>query len=253
MVISRPEPCPYYKAVAEVLWRMGVNTVFFNYPHRHNMMEMRMEIERLMAEWEIDWSSVEYQQQRLAGFRAAVKEMDTLTWQGDVTGWENYSWLCGCPDLWDLRNLELSAQDFLVKARKGKRFEGVRLAYVGTPCAITGLHKLVEKLGARIVLNEYQLASAQVISGDLTGICDGCSIVHDLSDRVADISFEIKERGVQGILFYSQVGCLKDTQHFLMARELALPYVFLQGDVPDPLSDVRRGKLKVFIEGLRRV
>ena len=128
VIISAPDPCPYYRSVGDYLQREGVAVYYFKHPLNHDKTELRSEVERFLIEWGgVDWSQVEYWQTRLSGMRSAVKTLDARTDTGNISGFENYAWLQECVDFWGMGSAEGDIQTLLSNVNDHAVEDKVRL------------------------------------------------------------------------------------------------------------------------------
>jgi benzoyl-CoA reductase/2-hydroxyglutaryl-CoA dehydratase subunit BcrC/BadD/HgdB len=83
--------CSNTRALMEVLSLHGVRTVPFAYPHDRRPDSLRVELEGMMASFEVGWDAVRRAGERLEGIRRKIREIDRLTWEENlVSGEENH-------------------------------------------------------------------------------------------------------------------------------------------------------------------
>jgi len=213
MVAVTEGDCSYTKALMEVLSLAGIRVYPFAYPAGRDSGALRIEIEKLMANFGVDWDQVNQAKLRLDRIRAKVHEVDRLTYEEDrVSGEENhYFQVCtsdmnGDPDLF-----EAEVDAFLAEAvERPARKERIRLAYLGVPPIVSGLYRFVEGLGARVVFNETQRQfSMPYRIPDLVEQYLAYTYPYDIFHRISDISQEIEARRVDGVIHYVQSFCFR--------------------------------------------
>lgn len=252
VMVSVPGVCPYTKDITEYLMREDVEVQIFNHPVNRDSSAVRRELELFMSEQDIGWEHLEREQQLLEDMRATIRDLDTHTFEGNVSGFDNYAWLQSSTDFFKPDQLRKMLFDLAktTKKKKGMDENAVRLAYIGGPCALRGLHGAVEQAGGKVVYNEFQYEESMIKSNNLINSVDNCTLLYSTFDRIGDLMFKIRERKIQGLLFYSQRGCNRDMQHSLISKELGLPAIVIRGDKVEEFGDRRFEALKKFIDNI---
>jgi benzoyl-CoA reductase/2-hydroxyglutaryl-CoA dehydratase subunit BcrC/BadD/HgdB len=70
-------------------------------------------------------------------------------------------------------------------------------------------------------------------------------------ERLEDIRRETGHREVRGIVHYVQSFCFRQIEDILLRKEIRLPVLTLEGDMPGPLDGRTRIRIQAFIEMLR--
>jgi len=253
VAISWPEPCPYHRFFMEAMMRERVTVRTFLYrPSQGSAVgAVEEEFARHMSALGVAWGEADRVFQSLDGIREAVREIDRLTYEGGVTGYENYGWMLGVRDCVDKASLEAGAARLIKTAAAQPPPAGVRLAYIGVPCLIQGLHQAVERNGGRVVLNEMQREMAMLGGRDILTTYGGCTATQTIFDRIAKLAFDVRERGIRGLIVHEQEGCNKAFDAGLLARELGLPFIRLRGGEPSGVTPEREKALAAFIAKLK--
>jgi benzoyl-CoA reductase/2-hydroxyglutaryl-CoA dehydratase subunit BcrC/BadD/HgdB len=252
MIAVTEGDCSYTKALMEVLSLQGVTVYPFAYPAGRDGQALRTEIEKLMASFGVGWDEVNRAKGRLDLIRCKVREIDRLSWQEDlVSGEENhYFQVCtsdmnGDPDLF-----EAEVDAFLAEAiRRPARKERIRLAYLGVPPIVSGLYGFLEGLGARVVLNETQRQFSMPYGiVDLVEQYRAYTYPYDIFHRIEDITRELKERRIDGVIHYVQSFCFRQIEDMVLRKSIALPILTLEGDKPGDIDARTKIRLEGFLE-----
>jgi benzoyl-CoA reductase/2-hydroxyglutaryl-CoA dehydratase subunit BcrC/BadD/HgdB len=252
MIAVTEGDCSYTKALMEVLSLKGICVHSFAYPASRESGALRVEIEKLMAQFGVDWDQVDAAKARLDPIRAKIHEIDRLSWQqNQVSGEENhYFQVCSSDMNGNLELFEAEVDAFLAQATKRPaRKELIRLAYLGVPPIVSGLYPFLEKLGARVVFNETQRQfSMPYDTADLVEQYRAYTYPYDIFHRIEDISREIERRKVDGVIHYVQSFCFRQIEDMVLRKSIALPILTLEGDKPTDIDARTKIRLEGFVE-----
>ena len=247
--------CSFTQALMEVLRYRGVSVVPFAFPFDRDPDFLSRELAKMAARFGTTVAEGERWRERLAGARRLAREIDRQTWEeGKVTGEENHRWLVACSDFdGDPDDYARRAGAFLEAASaRPARNDLVPIAFVGVPPIVSGLHGCFEEAGARVVLNEVQRQFAMPGPADnLTEQYLRYTYPYSIFERIADIRSETARRGVRGILHYVQSFCFRQIEDILLRKEIGLPVLTLEGDMPGPLDGRTRIRIQAFLEMLK--
>ena len=247
--------CSYTKALMEVISLEGMEVFPFAYPHDREAASLRLEIEKLMRHFAVEWEEVNRAKERLDRVRRKIKEIDRLTWQeGSVSGQENHYFQVSSSDLnGDPDCFEAEVDAFLNEAagRMPGR-EMIRLAYIGVPPIIADLYPFLEAHGARVVFNETQRQFAMPFAiDDLVEQYRAYTYPYDIFHRLADILTETGRRRVDGVIHYVQSFCFRQIEDLILRKRLNLPILTLEADKPGPLDARTKIRIEGFLEMLK--
>ena len=246
--------CSNTHALMEVFASEGVEVIHFNYPFPKDASALASALDGLAARLGTTREAAEGQRQHLAPLRAALAEIDRLTWQdGRVTGEENHLWLIGSSDFGgDAEGYGRAARVFLAEARaRTPANERHRIGYIGIPPICDGLYGFLESLGARAVYNEFQRQfSMPGRPRDLVEQYLAYTYPYDVHGRIADIRRAVAERRLDGLVHYVQSFCFRHIQDRLLREALKVPMLTLEFDRPGPLDGQSRTRLEAFVEML---
>ncbi|MBI5419596.1 MAG: 2-hydroxyacyl-CoA dehydratase [Deltaproteobacteria bacterium] len=247
--------CSFTQALMEVLSYKGVRIAPFAFPFDRDPGLLSLELRKMARRFGTTVAQAERVRRKLSAVRRIVLEIDRLTWEeGKVTGEENHLWLVNCSDFTgDPDRYERRAKAFLAKAAaRPARKDLLPLAFVGVPPIVSGIHAFIEESGARFVFNEVQRQFA--MPGPAEGLTEQYqryTYPYTFFERLADIRREIALRRVRGIVHYVQSFCFRQIEDILLRKEVGLPVLTLEGDMPGPLDGRTKIRIQAFIEMLR--
>jgi len=248
--------CSNTEMLMEVLRLKGVDAVPFAYPQKPDATQMRYCLESLAESLGTTLEAAEKQRKRLERARSMARELDELTWRGDlVSGWENHYWLVSASDFnGDVGEYEKGMERLLEECRSRKPYpdDTLRLAFIGVPSIFGGdLYDFLERSGARVVFNETQRQFAML---------DGCENLaeqysrytypYSLSDKLDDILPQLKQRRVDGVIHYVQTFCHRGIGNIVFRHRIDRPILTLEGNNDYTLSQQARTRIETFLEVL---
>jgi benzoyl-CoA reductase/2-hydroxyglutaryl-CoA dehydratase subunit BcrC/BadD/HgdB len=252
MVAVTEGDCSYTKALMEVLSTNGVRVYPFAYPAGRDTATLRTEIEKLMGHFSVSWEHVNQAKERLDQIRVKLHQIDRMTYQQDqVTGEENhYFQVCSSDMNGDVDAFEAEVDVFLAEAsQRPPRKDRIRLAYLGVPPIVSGLYGFLEGLGARVVFNETQRQFTMPYGiPDLVEQYRAYTYPYDIFHRINDISGELQERRVDGVIHYVQSFCFRQIEDMVLRKSIHLPMLTLEGDKPGDTDARTKIRLEGFLE-----
>jgi benzoyl-CoA reductase/2-hydroxyglutaryl-CoA dehydratase subunit BcrC/BadD/HgdB len=247
--------CSNTVALSEVLESEGVEVIPFQYPSDRKPASLRGEMASMMERLGATWEGVEQIRERLGSIRRKLVELDRLTYQGNrVRGGENHRYLVGSSDFGsDPDHFEQGLNRFLEEVRgRGAFKEEVRLGFAGVPPIFGDLYEFIESLGARVVFNEVQRQfSMPFESEDIVSQYLRYTYPYAVTARIEDIGEAVQERGLDGLIHYTQMFCFRQIQDILFRKALPLPILTLEGERPGPVDGRTATRVETFIEMLR--
>lgn len=244
--------CSNTKALMEVLSLKGVKTVPFAYPHDRDKETLRLEMEKLLRYFGVDWDEACRAKERLDVIRGKVWEIDRLTWEENlVSGQENHYFQVATSDMnGDPDAFEAEVDAFLESVKQRRPFsDEIRLAYIGVPPIIEGLYPFLETHGARVVFNETQRQFSMPYGAtDLVEQYRAYTYPYDIFFRLADILIELERRRVDAVIHYVQSFCFRQIEDMIVRSKIPLPVLTLEGDKPSPLDARSRIRIEGFLE-----
>jgi benzoyl-CoA reductase/2-hydroxyglutaryl-CoA dehydratase subunit BcrC/BadD/HgdB len=248
--------CSNTHAFAELL--LGTLPVFkFSYPlynnQRRSLKELKYNIAKLLSFFGGSEKSLIEVTKRLDSIREKLKEVDELTIEGKVKGYENRFWLLMSSDFnGEPDKYEAELDEFLKKARTNEPDKTkLRLGYIGVPTIFTDLHQYVYSLGADFVFNEVerQFSIPFTDRGYYQRYLD-FTYPYGIFPRIRDIKENIKRRHIAGLVHYVQTFCHRQIQDVQFKNCLDVPILTIEGDIPQELDERSKIRLESFIEML---
>jgi benzoyl-CoA reductase/2-hydroxyglutaryl-CoA dehydratase subunit BcrC/BadD/HgdB len=247
--------CSQTHALMETLEEKGIKIIPFAYPFINDENKrrplLRLELEQLAENLGCSFAAGQKEKQRLDEARRPVWEIDALSWrENTVSGAESHYWQVSCSDFeGDPELFAASAWEFIreIKDRKPAEKE-LRLALLGVPPIIDGIHENLAQLGARVVFNEIpRQFSMPFDHQDITEQYLAYTYPRPLKFRIADIQKEITRRRVDAVLHYAQSFCFRQIEDIILRKYIKLPFLSLEGDCPGPLDARTRLRLETFV------
>jgi len=247
--------CSNTHALMETLSLEGVKIIPFAYPFDRDRDMLRLQIEKLMAVFGVDWEEVGQTRENLDRVRKLVWQIDEHTWQGNrVRGFENHLWQVSCSDFnGDPGVFAEEVKQYLNHLERAPEIEApVRLAYIGVPPIMTDLYDYLESRGARVVFNEIQRQFTMPFeTRDIVEQYACYTYPYDIFSRLEDITREIEKRNIHGVIHYAQSFCYRQIQDLIIRRKLDIPVLTVEGDRPPYLDARTKMRIDAFVEMLR--
>lgn len=249
--------CSQTHAMMETLQMHGVRIIPFSFPYGRDPDVLRLQIDKLITALGTTWDAALEWKQRLDRIRRKVWRLDELTWQrGTVSGFDNHYYSICCSDFnQDPDAFEREVDEKLAAAEEAEPVNGrPKLGYVGIPPIFTDFYEYVESLGVRIVFNEVQRQfSMPFDTPDLVEQYALYTYPYDIFHRMEDIQREIERRQLAGLIHYTQSFCFRQIQDLILRKNIDLPILTLEGDIPMRLDARTKVRIESFVEMLSAV
>jgi len=226
----------------------------FAYPYDRDYDMLKLQIEKLMGAFGVNWQQVYEAREKLNEVREKVWQLDRMTWQENlVSGWDNHYYQVCCSDFnGNPEQFNEQVGDFLSRAKDGVPKRGIRLGYIGVPPICDDLYAYLEEREARVVYNETQRQfTIPSQSEDFVEQYRKYTYPYGIFYRLEDIEREIERRSIDGIIHYAQSFCFRQIEDLIIRERLSLPVLTLEGDMPNILDARTRMRLDAFLEMLR--
>lgn len=238
-------------------WQLKGRKVFpFAYPFDQDKDLLKLQIEKMMAYFDVSWPLVNKTWKSLNKIREKVWQIDNLSWQkGIVPSQDNHLFQVNCSDFKGdpavfaqeaeifLNNLTLNSQTTPPK---------IRLGYIGVPPIATDLYDFLEEKGARVVFNEIQRQfTLPFPQKNLVEQYRAYTYPYGVFFRLKDIQQEIERREIKGLIHYVQSFCFRQIEDLIIRTKLKIPVLTLEGDKPGRLDARARLRLEAFLEMLQ--
>lgn len=238
------------------LWKeRGIEVIPFSYPADRNRELLKYQIEKLKKIFNVTQEELQKTHQRLNSLRELADKIDLITWKENlISGWENHYYLISTSDFLSSPEVyKKKAQELISKAIKRKPYyQKIRLAYIGVPPIFPEIYYFLEKLGARVVFNEVQRQFSMPENRyDLLEQYLAYTFPYDIFARLKDIQKEIEKREIHGVINYVQSFCYRSLYEPLIKRNIDIPMLTIEGDLPGELDFRTQLRLQSFVEMLK--
>ena len=247
--------CAETIALIEVLRMKGVEVTSFAYPASRDGKRLFAEMRGFAASLGASMREAEKQKKRLDAVRQRIHLLDELLWrEGRCDGGE-------------VRLLELSASDFegdpeallarvnekIAEAGSREPLPGsIRLGVAGVPPIITDLYEVLEREGARVVFSEVERQFTLPAGGDLCESYLRYTYPYGIYARCEDIAREVRRRRIDGLIHYAQAFCFRGIEDIVLRKQIGVPVLTLQGDLPSRVTETMRVRIEAFLDMLAR-
>jgi len=242
----------------EVLRLKGINVVPFAYPDKPNPQRMHQALQALAETLNTTLDAAEKVKTELKPCRSLALKLDELTWEeGLVSGWENHLWLVSTSDFnQDHPKYHQELQKLLDQCLKRQPYpsDWLKLAYIGVPSVYgQDLYPYLETKGARIVFNEIPRQFAMPQPGNsLAEQYSNYTYPYSIYDRIKDITTELKQRRVDGVIHYVQAFCHRGIGDIIFRHDIHLPVLTLEGNDDFFLTTHIKTRVEAFLDMLQR-
>jgi benzoyl-CoA reductase/2-hydroxyglutaryl-CoA dehydratase subunit BcrC/BadD/HgdB len=247
--------CSNTHALIETLQLVGVEVIPFAYPFDRDRDLLKLQIEKLMEYFKVDWQQVYQARKSLNKIRRKVWKIDELTWREEVvSNWYNHIYQVNCSDFkGDPDRFEDQVDRFLLNVSKTSLPSArIRLGYIGVPPIIDDLYDYLEGRGARVVFNETQRQFTMPFeTDDLVEQYRLYTYPYGIFFRLEDIRQQAEKRKLDGLIHYAQSFCFRQIEDLIIRQKLKLPILTLEADKPNRLDARTRMRIDAFLEMIR--
>ncbi len=246
--------CSNTKALLEILSLRGVKVHPFAYPASHSPDDVKMEIDKFMAAFDVTSEDVEKTRQELNGVRKKAMEIDRLTYEEmKVDGFENHLYqisFSDCNGSVDGFGKDLDETVKMLKDRKPNR-KSIRLGYIGVPPMTGDIYGYVEGLDAQFVYNEVQREFTfprHDMAADIHEQYYDYTYPYDNDYRVEELKKQIKERKIDALIHYTQAFCHRAIEDIYLKSKLDIPILNIEGDKLNTLDARTKLRIEAFLD-----
>ncbi len=242
----------------EVLKLKGLKVIPFAYPDQPDIQQMQYRLETLAETLGTTLEDANRAKDELRPSRRLTLKLDQLTWgQGVVSGFENHLWLVSTSDFnQDYPQYHHQLQKLLADCQRRQPYpsDWLRLAYIGVPSVYgQDLYRYLESNGARVVFNEIQRQFAMPRPGNsLAEQYCNYTYPYSIHQRLKDITAELKQRQVDGVIHYVQAFCHRGIGDIVFREALKLPILTLEGNNDFFLTHHIKTRIEAFLDMLKR-
>ncbi|PLX68251.1 MAG: 2-hydroxyglutaryl-CoA dehydratase [Denitrovibrio sp.] len=247
--------CSNSHALAELFLSSGVKVHTFSYPFEKGRRyeALKYEMERFAESIGTTLSEGIKYAEKTNSVREKLRILDKMTTDGLVTGFENHLWLVTSTDFnTDHVRYEQELDDFITEAsQREPAKDGLRIGFIGVPTIFSDIYSFIQGRGASVVFNEVQRQfSVPSVSDDYVQRYLEYTYPYDVFGRIEDISTQISNRRLDGIIHYVQSFCYRQIQDIIMKQRLECPILAIEGDGPGSIDNRTKIRIESFLEML---
>lgn len=244
--------CSNASSLLEMIKEEGLSTFPFGFPASRDYHDLDREISKLEEYYGVTRAMSQEAKARLDEIRVKLIELDRLSYEEHkVSGVENHLWLVNSSDFQgDFDRYERKLDEFLREAKEREPFPvKIRLGFVGVPPIFRNLYESITELGGEVLFNEVQRQFAMPhLEKDIVRQYLVYTYPYSVNERMADIKEQIKKRRLEAIIGYTQSFCHLQIDHLLFKKHLKLPFLNLEGEMPEELDSRTILRLESFFE-----
>ena len=229
----------------------GYPVTYFFYPFDGDPKEMERELEKLSLFLGEEKNESIYD--KIYELKKKSMELDEKRWKGEIWGRDLFPLLVSFSDLGgDIPALQRKMEEF--EYRDG--IEGISIALLGVPPIYCDFHEVAERIGFHIVFDELPYEFIRLRGKNEKGVAHSYasySFARDLDFRTHLLKKELKKRGVEGIVHYTQFPCHHILEDEILRKELPYPMLTIQGDLPQKTPEQIKLRLEAFYEMLEGI
>lgn len=244
--------CSNASSLLEMIKEEGLSTFPFGFPASRDYHDLEREIARLEEYYGVSRAMTQEAKKWLDSIRVKLIELDRLSYEEhQVNGLENHLWLVNSSDFQgDPVKYEKELDEFMREAKARAPFPvKLRLGYVGVPPIFRNLYQSISELGGEVIFNEVQRQFAMPhLEEDIVMQYLVYTYPYSVNERMADIKEQIKKRRLDAIIGYTQSFCHLQIDHLLFKKHLKLPFLNLEGEMPEELDSRTILRLESFFE-----
>lgn len=244
--------CSNGRSLSDMISQEGIPVWHFSFPAEKDPQRMDAEIARLERHFGVTREQTEDMKQRLDRIRTKLVQLDRWTWQERlVTGAENHIWLVSASDFnGDPDTYEAELDAFLELASQREPLPtGKRVAYLGVPPIYRDIYEVIRNQNADVVFNEVQRQFAMPhLLPDIVSQYLAYTYPYSVFDRLEDIREELARREVDMVISYTQSFCHLQIDNILLKKHISLPFLTLEGDLPEEIDERTLLRIESFFE-----
>lgn len=244
--------CSNSNSLLEMIAEEGIAIYKFSFPAQPDYGAMDAEISRLEEHLGVSRKQTLEAKAWLDSIRKKLVEMDRLCYEArKVSGGDNHLWLVNASDFQsDPQRYENELDEYLKRAQSAKPLPTrLRLGYLGVPPIFRDLYDNISNLGGDVLFNEIQRQFAMpYLIPDIVEQYLVYTYPYSVLDRLKDIKQEIRRRRLNAIISYTQAFCHLQIDNLLLKKHIDLPFLNLEGELPEKLDSRTILRLESFFE-----
>jgi benzoyl-CoA reductase/2-hydroxyglutaryl-CoA dehydratase subunit BcrC/BadD/HgdB len=249
--------CSNTKALNEVFTLKGIKSIPFSYPGTRDYHELKKEVDKLCRVFGVCLEDCKRIKIDLDGIRSKISYIDELTWKHHkATGFENHIYQVSCSDFnSDYREFDRMIDEKILEIEKRTPDpKKIRLGYIGVPPILSDLYDYIENFDAKVVYNEVQrqfTMADEIGNEDIVDVYRSFTYPYSVYGRIKDIKNSTSQRGIDGIIHYTQAFCFRGIEDIVIRKELGVPVLTIEGDRPGKIDARTKLRIESFIDMLK--
>lgn len=244
--------CSNSSSLLEMIAEEEIDIYRFSFPPQKEYAALDAEISRLEEHYGVSRKLTLETKSWLDEIRRKLIELDKLCYSDrKVSGRDNHLWLVNSSDFQgDPARFERELDEFLYQARASKPLPTrLRLGYLGVPPIFRDLYDVISEQGGDVLFNEVQRQfSMPHLKQDIVEQYLIYTYPYSVLDRLKDIKEQIQLRDLQAIVAYTQAFCHLQIDNLLLKKHIKLPFLNLEGELPEKLDSRTILRLESFFE-----
>ncbi|MCB5252626.1 MAG: 2-hydroxyacyl-CoA dehydratase [Candidatus Cloacimonadaceae bacterium] len=244
--------CSNSSSLLEMIAEEEIDIYRFSFPPQKEYAALDAEISRLEEHYGVSRKLTLETKAWLDEIRRKLIELDKLCYSDrKVSGRDNHLWLVNSSDFQgDPARFERELDEFLYQARASKPLPTrLRLGYLGVPPIFRDLYDVISEQGGDVLFNEVQRQfSMPHLKQDIVEQYLIYTYPYSVLDRLKDIKEQIQLRDLQAIVAYTQAFCHLQIDNLLLKKHIKLPFLNLEGELPEKLDSRTILRLESFFE-----
>lgn len=247
--------CSPLITMLETLLPSGIVVYPFSYPYGKQREFLRIEIQKLMTRFGVQWDGVEATHHYLNEVRKLAHQIDERTWRDGLFGsQDNFNALINCTDFkGDPKRFKQELITMMQQPKDEQIKPLLKLGMLGIPGVFTDLLHYLETKLVQVVYHEIprQFAMPNYNKGLLEQYLT-YTYPYSIDYRLRDIIQETETRQLDGYIHYVQAFCHHQLEDRFFKNELDRPVLTLEGDRVGPVDGRTKTRIDAFIEMLIR-
>ena len=244
--------CSNSSSLLEMIAEEGIDIYRFSFPPEQEYSALDKQIARLEEHYGVSRKQTLQAKAWLDAIRVKLIELDRLSYlERKVCGRDNHLWLVNSSDFQgDPTRFEKELDEFLYQARASEPLPTrLRVGYLGVPPIFRDLYDSVSELGGDVIFNEVQRQfSMPHMKRDIVEQYLVYTYPYSVLDRLKDIKEQIQLRKIEAIIAYTQAFCHLQIDNLLLKKHIKLPFLNLEGELPEKLDSRTILRLESFFE-----
>lgn len=250
--------CSNTHSLIEILKLKGINILEFGFPRSRNIDDLKKVMDRFAFELGTTVEAAEKVKKELFNIRELSVEIDNLSVENKLNGFENHLNLVSCSDFnGDYKKFEAELKTVAETAKLRTPLNNdIRVAYIGVPPMFGAIYGYIESLGGIVVYNEVQREFSFPRHKESHSLYEqylDYTYPYSLDFRYEVISHEIKKRNIDCVIHYTQSFCHKSIDNIYFKNRLGIPLLNIEGDRSCELDSRTKLRIDSFIDMVRNL